>query len=155
MVLGANLLISHSKEDPSRFSVYDYSMVDTFKKKFGKKSKKKKTSVKKEYQGGQDVFLEHSFDRVFVNKGAKNFTEMFVTVKNSCPNEGEEEEMGREIAEDGTCNLLRTYIFSGNVELKLEVEKSQDFKIPLMFMVMLFILSYHFCLKKLFLNKKK
>lgn len=154
VVLGANMLLSYSKQDPTRFSVYDYSMVDTFKKKYGKKSKKQKKAINtKEYQGGQDVFLADPFDRLFMNRGAKNYTELFVTLKNTCPNKGKKR--GNRLITDSQCNLLRTYIFSGNVEFKLEIEKPQDFKIPLMFMIMLFILSYHFCLKKLFLNKKK
>lgn len=88
VVSGINFLVSYSPEDNKRFTLYDYSMLDTIKKGGKKKKKKKKKKDKKPYQGGQDIFLEHAFDRLFMNKGAKNYTELFVALSDSCQEKG-------------------------------------------------------------------
>jgi hypothetical protein len=82
----SNFLVSYSKDDQKRFTIYDYTMLD-FKKKYGKKLKEKKV-IKKTYKGGQDVFLDKAFDRLFANKGSKSYTELFVSLTNKCPEQG-------------------------------------------------------------------
>ena len=82
----SNFLISYTKDDNKRFTIYDYSMID-FKKKYGKKLKEKKVK-QKTYKGGQDIFLDKSFYKLFANKGAKSYTELFVTLSNTCPEKG-------------------------------------------------------------------